>query len=495
MRKSGTLSALRILSLSLLLLAVILTAVQLVRFSRVRSYLPGGLLIAGVPVGGLDRASAATRLLEVYSQPVEMHYRDSVIQLDPAVVDFQLDVDKMLSEADLQRTRSVFYQEFWDFLWGRSSSPSSVPLSASYSEQRLRLFLNEISTRYDQPSQPAMPIVGTVNFQPGEAGTALQSDGSVRLIENALYSTNNRTLDLPLQRTNPTRPPFQNLGTLLRQTLQVENFDGLAGIYLLDLQTGEEIHFAWRNGEDITVQPDIAFTASSIIKIPIMVSSFRRMTDMNDAESLKLMADMIQLSGNEAADWLMDRLINPDTGPLLVTEDMRSLGLENTFLAGYFSAGSPLLELIETPANTRTDIDTDPDVYSQTTPSEIGMLLHDIYDCAQTGGGTLPAAFPGQIDQQKCRSMIQLLLNNRLPVLLTAGLPEGTQIAHKHGWVTNVNGVINTIGDAGIVYTLGGNYVIAVFLNNTEQLLWETNSELVAKLSQAVYNYYNLPAQ
>ena len=494
MRKSGTRSALRMLSISLILIAVVLTAVQLVRFSRVRSYLPGGLLIAGIPVGGLDHASAATRLLEVYSQPVELHYRDNVIHLDPAVVDFQLNIDKMLSEADLQRTRSVFWQEFWDYLWGRGSSPSPVPLSASYSEQRLRLFLDEVAARYDQPSQPALPIVGTVNFQPGEAGTALQSDGAVLLIENALYSTSNRLTDLPLQRTSPTRPPFQNLETLLRQTLTVENFVGVAGIYLLDLQTGEELHFAWNNGEDVPVQPDVAFTASSIIKIPIMVSAFSRMTDMNDTETLKLMADMIQLSGNEAADWLMDRLINPDTGPLVVTEDMQNLGLENTFLAGYFSAGSPLLELFETPANTRTDITTDPDVYSQTTPSEIGMLLNDIYVCAQTGGGTLPAAFPGQIDQQKCRSMIQYLLNNRLPVLLTAGLPEGIQIAHKHGWVT-YNGVINTIGDAGIVYTLGGNYVIAIFLHNPDELLWEPNSELIARLSQAVYNYYNLPAQ
>jgi beta-lactamase class A len=494
MRRSGTRSALRIISMAFLLFAVILTAVMLIRFSRVRSYLPAGLMVAGVPVGGLDRAEAAARLQETYSVPVNVRYKDSIIQLDPAVVDFQLNIDKMLADADLQRTEQVFWQEFWDYLWGRTSSPGSVPLSASYSEQRLRIFLQEIATRYDQPSQAALPFPGSVTFQPGEAGTSLQEDGAVRLIENALYSTASRAIDLPLQRTNPTRPPFNYLDTLLRQTLQVEGFEGIAGIYLLDLQTGEEIHFAWRNGDDLPVEPDVAFTASSIIKIPIMVSAFTRMNDMNDAEALKLMSDMIDLSGNEAADWLMDRVIDPENGPLKVTDDMRTLGLDNTFLAGYFSAGSPILELIDTPANTRQDVDTDPDIYSQTTPSDIGMLLHDIYDCAQTGGGTLPAAFPGLITQDECRSMNTLLLNNRLPVLLTAGLPEGTQIAHKHGWVT-YNGVIETIGDAGIVYTLGGNYAVAIFLNNTDQLLWESNSELVAKLSQAIFNYYNLPAQ
>ena len=122
------------------------------------------------------------------------------------------------------------------------------------------------------------------------------------------------------------------------------------------------------------------------------------------------------------------------------------------------------------------------------------MLLADIYQCAQTGGGSLVAAFPGEITQAKCQSMNTFLINNRLPVLLTAGLPEGTPIAHKHGWVT-VNGVINAIGDAGIIYTPGGNYVMVVFLHHPEQLIWDSASTLVAELAQAAYNFYNLPIQ
>jgi hypothetical protein len=216
------------------------------------------------------------------------------------------------------------------------------------------------------------------------------------------------------------------------------------------------------------------------------------MQEDQDPEAVKLMEDMIEKSGNEAADWLMDRVIDEERGPLLVSSDMQALGLKNTFLAGYFTAGSPLLALFETPANLRTDVFTDPDPYSQTTTSDLGMLLTDIYQCSQTGGGTLVAVFPGEITQAECQNMITHLINNRLPVLLTAGLPEATPIAHKHGWVTT-NGVINTIGDAGIVYSPGGNYVLVVFLNNPDQLIWETNSALISQMSQAVYNYYNLP--
>lgn len=493
-RARGPFSILRFISLSLLLVAIILAALQLVRFSRVRAYLPAGLIVGGVPVGGLDRQQAGEKLLEVYSIPVELFYDSTAIQLNPTVVDFQVDIENMLAMANVERTQKQFWLDFWDDLWGRAEFATQIPLSATFSEARLRAFLEDVSARYDTPAEPARPLAGSTTFLPGKAGKELDIEGSVILIESALYSLTNRSVVLPLQRTEPTRPVFQNLQILLKQTLQVAGFDGLAGIYLLDLQTAQELHFAYQDGQDVSVIPDIAFTASSTIKVPIMVSAFRRIGENPDAETMKLLEDMIDKSGNEAADWLMERVIDPQRGPLLVTEDMKALGLINTFLAGKFTLGSPLLAIFETPANQRTDVFTDPDPYSQTTPSDLAMLLEDIYQCAQTGGGALTAVFPGEIIQQECQAMVTYLINNRLPVLLTAGLPEATPIAHKHGWVT-VNGIINTIGDAGIVYSPGGNYIFVVFLYHPEQLIWDPNSALVAELSKAVYNYYNLPQQ
>jgi len=494
-RSQGIFSPLRWISVFFLLAALILAILQLVKFSRERAAFPPGQKIAGIPVGGLDRQQAAELLLEAYSIPIEIYYNQSAIQLDPSVMDFQLDLESMLAAADLQRTQKNFWEEYWDYLWNRPTNPGEIPLRATFSEERLRTFLQtEIAQRYDQPPLPAMPVVGTVNFQPGQSGTSLDIDGSVLLIENALRSLTQRRVTLPLQRTDPGRLAFHNLQVLLQQAIDLSEFDGLVGIYLLDLQTAQEIHFARRQGENLPVQPDIAFTASSIIKIPIMVSAFRRMAADADPETLKLMGDMIDLSGNEAADWLMDRVIDATRGPLVVTEDMEAVGLENTFMAGYFTAGSPLLAIIETPANRRLDVNTDPDPYSQTTPSDIGMLLEDIYQCAQTGGGALVAAFPGEIEQAECQIMIDYLKLNKLGSLIEAGVPDGTQVAHKHGWVST-NGIINTIGDAGIVFTPGGNYVLVVFLNHPNQLIWDPASKLTSELSRAVYNYYNLPEQ
>jgi len=496
MRNRGLFSPLRWISAFFLVAALVLTAVQLARYSRVRANFPSGLKIAGIPVGGLDRQQAAQRLLKAYSVPVELIYNNAAIQIPPSVVDFQLDLESMLSAADLQRTQQSFWVGFWDYLWGRSSSPVEVPLRSTYSEERLRAYLtNEIAERYDQPPLPASPVVGTVNFQPGATGTAVDVDSAVPMILSAMRSLEKRQVVLPLRRTDPPRPAFQNLKVLLKQTIDLEAFDGLAGIYLYDLQTAQEIHLDYHQGNELPTQPDIAFTASSIIKIPIMVSVYRRIGDNPDQETMKLLNDMITKSGNEAADWLMDRLMEQGRAPLTVTDDMKVLGLQNTFLAGYFSFGSPLLARIQTPANQRADINTDPDPYSQTTPTDIGMLLGDIYQCAVSDGGTLQAVFPGEITQAECQGMIDHLKNNFLPALLTAGVPEATQVAHKHGWVSDMNGVINTIGDAGIIYTPGGNYVLVIFLNHPQQLVWEQASKLVADLSQAVYNYYNLPGQ
>jgi hypothetical protein len=115
MRRRGRFSALRFLSLGLLLAAIILAAFQLVRFSRVRSYLPAGLIVANVPVGGLEQQQAAQRLAEVYSIPVELRYNGARIQLNPSLIDFQLQSENMLAMATLERTQKQFWEDFWDY--------------------------------------------------------------------------------------------------------------------------------------------------------------------------------------------------------------------------------------------------------------------------------------------------------------------------------------------------------------------------------------------
>jgi beta-lactamase class A len=153
------------------------------------------------------------------------------------------------------------------------------------------------------------------------------------------------------------------------------------------------------------------------------------------------------------------------------------------------------LQRFDTDANQRTDVVTRPDIYNQTTPSEMGQLMADLYQCSQTGGGALVAAFPDKMSREVCNEMIEYLKLDRIGVLLEAGLPEGTQIAHKHGWISGPSGIIQNISDVGIVYTPGGNYVVAIFVYHPVQAVWDPVSSMVVQISQAVYNYFNLPSQ
>jgi len=479
----------------LLIAAVVLTTFQIVRFSRLRTQYPSGMEVANVPVAGLTRQEAAQRLLEAYSQPVEMRYDEAIIHLAPSTVGFELDLESMLAAADLERTNQPFWSGFWDYLWGRERREDAIPLRADYSEERLRTYLNdEISARYDKPPTAAKPQTGTVKFISGQEGTELDIDQAVTAIENALFSVNNRRVNLPKNRTNPPRPSLKNLETLLKQTIDINGFDGIVGLYMFHLDATEEIHFAYQNGQEIPTNPDVAFTAGSIAKIPIMVSVFRRIEIDEDTEALNLLQKMIIQSGNADADWVMERVIDPNLAPLEITEDMRKLGLENTFLAGEFGLGSPLLQRFQTPANQRDDVNTDPDPYNQTTPSDMGMLLEDIYQCSETGGGALKAIFSDQVTQEECQTMIDYLSQNKIAYLIDGGVPDTTEIAHKHSWTT-FNGIMYTLGDAGIVYSPGGEYILVIFMNHPVQIIWDNASLLVGKLSEAIYNFYNLPAQ
>ena len=484
---------LRWASVGTLLLAIILLTIQLIIFSRSRITYPSRLEIGGVPVGGLTREQAEERLLQVYNVAVELNYEGAYIHLDPAVVGFDLNLESMLATADLTRIGGNFWVEFWDFIWSRERAIDTVPLDATYSEANLRSYLeNEIARRYDQPAVAARPQVGSSVFQPGESGTTVDIDRAVIMIENALFSATERRVNLPIEESQPGRTSFENLEILLKQILDVAEFDGTAALYLMDLQTSDEIHFIYYDKQDYPTEPDLAFTASSVIKIPIMVSAYHYLDEPTPEEATNLISLMIEESGNDPADWLMEQYMSVSSGPLLVTEDMQALGLNNTFLAGYFYIGAPLLYYYDIPGNNRTDLNNSPDPYNQTTVSDIGMLLTDLYQCAELGGGSFMAVFPGQISQSECVAMIETLTRNYTPFLLEAGAPDGTKIAHKHGWVSDVNtGAITTIGDAGIVYTPSGNYVLVMYFSHPTQLVWDPNSKLMGDLAEAVYNYYN----
>ncbi|MFZ5819234.1 MAG: serine hydrolase [Chloroflexota bacterium] len=496
MRNRSASILVRIVSILFLSGTLILTIVSLIDYSRQRNNYPAGMTIGGVPVGGVDPQTASERVLQVYNTPIEAQYAGAVIHIDPSVIGFELELEAMLAAADLARTSDSFWGGFWNYLWNRDSAPVAVPLRALIAEERLRAYLqSEIAPRYDIPPEPAQPVPGG-GFTAGRPGQELDIDRAVILIEDALRSPTNRSVSLTFQRSAPARPTIENLEILLKQTILASDFDGLTSLYLLDLQTGQEIHFILNQGQELETEPDVAITASSTIKIPILVSiMIKNGLKPLDERTAGMITNMIKKSENPPSDALMAEL-DVTRGPLVVTEDMKKIGLTNTFLAGFFEFGSPLLARITTPANQRLDVYTDPDLYNQTTASDMGMLLADIYQCATSGGGALAAAFPDRINQASCQQMVTFLAEDKIGVLLEAGVPGGTQVAHKHGWVVDTTtGYMKNVSDAAIIYTPGGNYVLTVYTYHPQQIIFDNANLLFANLAQITYNFYNLSSQ
>jgi beta-lactamase class A len=429
------------------------------------------------------------RLLQAYSSPVELYYDDASMQLLPSNVGFRLDTDVMIAAAERERTETPFWEGFWDFLWNRPGDAASVPLQAEYSSSQLEGYLRDVAARYDQPPIPPEPIPGTTRFSSGQPGRVLDIARAQSVISSALLSASKRNANLPVVNSNAPKASLENLEILLKQNIQVADFDGLVDLYLRDLRSGGTIHFAVLDGQEIPTDPDVAFSAASIIKISIMTTFFRFEQEPLDPEAERWVTEMITESGNDPSDWLMQR-IDEVRGPLVVSETMQELGLDNTFIAGYYYPQAPLLQSYRTQANTRVDIDTAPDRYTQTTPLDMGTLLGDIYACAN-GGGALIAAFPDDITPQECQTMLDLLSENVLGSLIKGGVPDGTRVAHKHGWRSSP---LDMIGDAGIVFTPGGDYILSIFIWDDQEMVWEPTSRLIADLSKAAYNYFNPPS-
>ncbi|HLF03180.1 MAG TPA: hypothetical protein VI547_14450, partial [Anaerolineales bacterium] len=124
---------------------------NLVAYSTVRERMPAGMIIAGVPVGGRTREEAQAELARVYSTPIELHYREAILALDPAQISFRLDTEVMMARADTYRTESSFWGGFWDYLWRQPGRLVEVNLSAEYSQEQLRQYLEDVAARYDSP--------------------------------------------------------------------------------------------------------------------------------------------------------------------------------------------------------------------------------------------------------------------------------------------------------------------------------------------------------
>lgn len=492
MRATNRLNWLGIFSGISLIGAVLLLVIELVLFSRSFSALPAGLALASVPVGGLTEQQAQEQLILVYNSPVELQYQDQRIRLDPAMVSFEIDTSLMLPEVNQFRLNENFWSGFWDFLWLTPGQANDVPLRSTYSPERLRAYLADVAARYDRPGSDPQADPSTLGFQTGAPGHVMDVDAAVSLVDAALHSPTERTVALPVAEQTAVRPTFETLSDLLYTDLGLFQFSGILSLFVTDLTTGRELVVNAQN--QVPVPGPIAYSGMSTIKVPIMVSFFARNVGEPNIEQTALLQKSIDASDNESTDLLMSIIGGGDgfEGTRRVTADMQRLGLTSTYISGLLTTLGAVLLPIDTPANSRTDLFTNPDPYNQATAEDMGALMVMIYQCSQ-GGGALLAAFDGQVTAAECRQMIDLLTTNEVgPIFITGGSTPDGVVAHKHGWDSTP---LNNAADTALVFTPTSSYALTIFVHSDDPILFDDANRLIISVSRAVYNYFNWSAE
>lgn len=474
----------------MLLGAIGLFIFELIGFSQRQDRLPAGVVVAGVDVSGLTPSQAVATWEQALSRPITLYYEDSPILLEPAAIGMRINNAAMLAEArSANASGTQNWIRFFNYLLGQEErSVVNVPLQADYQTGLLDQFLREISLRYDRQPGSSDYDLQTLTIRPGLGGRQLDVRRALPMIDAALRDPVNRTVNLPLVDTGASFTTLDTLEEMIVAYLDSQGFiyDGqttVASVYIMDLQTGEEIN----------LNADVAMSAASTIKLPIMIDYYRTLALAPTDEEAFLMANSLLCSNNSSSNLIMQIIGGGNDifrGLASVTETAQYLGARNTFISAPFVLGVEGQQFGSIPApptSPNPNFNTRPDPYNQTTAEDLGTLLGMVYDCANYGSGLMAAIPDGSFTQNECRQMLELMSGNHLQRLLQGGIPPNTRISHKNGWLNNMH------GDAGIVYPPNGrNYIISVFVwEDTDFFSFTRAWPLIEGISRAAWNYFS----
>ncbi len=278
-------------------------------------------------------------------------------------------------------------------------------------------------------------------------------------------------------------PTFQALGDDLWSMMLKAGFapetSTLAALFVMNLKTNEALTFG----------NNIAFSGMSLNKIAILTALYGSFQGPPDQETALNIAYMMVCSENSASNALLRKLGDGDEykGAAKVTEMLQTLGLGNMFIIAPFKVPNATPVPVRAPTTNADQTRALPDYSNQLTVDNMGWLLTSIYQCANAGDGALMTKLPGQFTGQKCRQMLNIMSDNNLaePLMMSAGVPPNTRVAHKHGYIDD------THGNAGIVFSPGGDYVLVVAMHGPVWLEATNTFPLISDLSRTIYNYLN----
>jgi beta-lactamase class A len=246
-----------------------------------------------------------------------------------------------------------------------------------------------------------------------------------------------------------------------------------------------------KTGATVSYRADDKVQTASVIKVPILVELFSQakehrlaledvvaFTEANKVEGSGILQNlglglrltlhdaavlMITLSDNTATNMLIDKV-----GIDSVNERMRRLGLEKT----------TLFKKVFKPASGISSEEQKKWGLGVTTPNEMLALMEKIYR-------------KEIVDPASCEDMMAILKEQadrgQIPRYLVGPGWEKVEVADKTGALDQVR------NDVGIVFTPGGDFILSLFAQQSEDRKWTPDNEAsitLAKLSLALLNHF-----
>jgi len=230
----------------------------------------------------------------------------------------------------------------------------------------------------------------------------------------------------------------------------------VVGISYLDLASGDSLH----------LNADHSFHAASTMKVPVMIEFFRQADrsarSLNEeillVNQFKSIVDSspYSLSESDDSDSLLYRLVGQRVPVLDLLDRMitRSSNLATNVLIGMVDAtlanatahalGAANMKVLRGVEDTKA---YERGLSNSTTARDLAALMSAI----ERGRAASPAS---------TQAMRELLLRQEFNGEIPAGLPPGTRVAHKTGFITAV------LHDAAIVYPANGTPYVLVVLTS-----------------------------
>jgi beta-lactamase class A len=443
-------------------------------YRRTAGVIPAWVRMAGLEINGASAKEFSDALVQRLDEPLAVYFDDQRIVLRPEQVGLRVDVEGMLAEARQHDTPVNLVRYLVGRGIGRPLALIDVPLRYAVDQAALDTWLADVAQTYNRAPQRPQPVVSTLSIAPGQPGLELDLSVSRERVIAALANLKDRSVHLALREDPAPAIDMTALEELLKARLK--EFPGIASVFLHHIPSGQEV----------AINADVAYAGMSTMKILILSELYRKLDQPPGIETTRLITETMSLSGNFTANLLL-RIIgddNSDAGVRTLNQSLRTLGLKNSFMATPYDRKYATPPKVVTQANSKRDLNTNPDPYIQTTPRDIGLGLEMLVSCSQ-GGGTLLAAYGSQYTPAECQQALDFIALNEVDALIKEGVPKGTKVIHKHGYAAD------THGDVAAIWGPDGPYVLSVFLYRPPWLEWDLSRATMRDVSQAVWNYFS----